>query len=84
MTAKELAIRDICSDLKERNKSFIAFRKELNSTMRKLVSKQIKKQKSISSPFKALSKSNTELVAHCFFSKEGILYNNYEKYYDKK
>ena len=31
--------------------------------------------------FKPISKKGTQLVAHCFFTKAGVEYQNYEKYY---
>jgi hypothetical protein len=45
MSAKEQAIEDIKDDLKQQSKCFIAFRKELNKTMRQLVYRQIQAQK---------------------------------------
>ena len=47
MSARTQAIQDMIPELKKRNKSFIAFRRELNPVMRKLVSQQIKEQQSI-------------------------------------
>ena len=46
MTAKQQAIQDIKDSLKKEGKAFIAFRSELNPVMRKLVSNQLKEQKS--------------------------------------
>jgi hypothetical protein len=33
--------------------------------------------------FKKYNRSNQQLVAHCFFSKSGVKYDNYDKYYSK-
>ena len=44
MSAKETAIRDIKEDLKQNHKSFIAFHKELNPIMDRIVKKQLEKQ----------------------------------------
>jgi hypothetical protein len=49
MTAKEQAILDIKEELKEQHKSFLAFHKNLNSIMDKLVENQLKLQASIRS-----------------------------------
>ena len=80
MSARTQAIQDMMPELKKRNKSFIAFRRELNPVMRKLVSQQIKEQKSIN-PFSTPSHSNSQLVAHCFFAHGQVEYNNYDEYY---
>ena len=45
MSAREVALQDIKESLREEGKCFIAFRKNLNPIMRKLVSKHIKDQK---------------------------------------
>lgn len=45
MSAKECAIKDIKDCLRQEGKAFIAFRKELNKTMRSLVREQILAQK---------------------------------------
>lgn len=47
MTAKEQAILDIKEELKEQHKSFLAFHKNLNSIMDRLVENQIRLQTSI-------------------------------------
>ena len=31
--------------------------------------------------FKKYNRSNQQLIAHCFFSKAGIQYENYDKFY---
>jgi hypothetical protein len=33
---------------------------------------------------KQINKSNSQLVAHCFFSKGEVHYENYDKYYQKE
>ena len=33
---------------------------------------------------KKYNRSNQQLVAHCFFSKGEVVYNNYDKYYQGK
>ena len=48
MSAKQQAILDIKEELVRQSKSFLAFRRELNPIMRKLVHEQIKKQKEVS------------------------------------
>ena len=83
MSARTQAIQDMMPELKKRNKSFIAFRRELNPVMRKLVSQQIKEQQSIN-PFSTPSHSNSQLVAHCFFAHGKVEYNNYDKYYTQE
>ena len=80
MSAKEQATLDIMADLENQNKCFIAFRRELNPVMRKLVSQQIRQQQSIN-PFSTPSHSNSQLVAHCFFVHGEVKYNDYSKYY---
>lgn len=80
MSARTQAIQDMMPELKKRNKSFITFRRELNPVMRKLVSQQIKEQKSIT-PFSTPSHSNSQLVAHCFFAHGEVQYTNYSNYY---
>ena len=80
MSAKEQATLDIMADLEKSNKCFIAFHRELNPIMRKLVSQQIRQQQSINS-FLAPSYSNSQLVAHCFFVHGEIEYSDYSKYY---
>ena len=81
MSAKEYAVQDIKDDLMKEKRSFLAFRKELNPVMRRLVSRQIKDQ-IILNPYPTPSHSNSQLVAHCFFSKGKVRLNNYAKYYD--
>lgn len=84
MNAKEAAIRDMIPELKKHNKCFLAFKKELNPIMRRLVKNQIKQQNALN-PFHFPSKSSSQLVAHCFFSKSlgtAKLYN-YKEYYEK-
>jgi len=84
MNVKQLAIQDIVEDLKHENKTFIAFRNELNPVIRKIVAKQIGLQNKISSPL--FTKKPAQLIAHCFFMKstgKSTLYN-YSKYYEKK
>ena len=44
MTARQQAIQDIKDDLRQHNLSFIAFRKELNPIMDRLVNQQLKEQ----------------------------------------
>lgn len=34
--------------------------------------------------FKKYNRSNQQLVAHCFFSKAGIQYDNYDKFYQRQ
>ena len=80
MSARTQAIQDMMPELKKRNKSFIAFRRELNPVMRKLVSQQIKEQQSIT-PFSTPTPSTSQLIARCFFCKGEIKYSNYSKYY---
>ena len=80
MSAKDAAIMDMIPELAKRNKSFIAFRKELNPIMRRLVSQQIRQQRNIN-PFSTPSHSNCQLVAHCFFAHGKVEYNDYSTYY---
>ena len=81
MTAKQQALVDIQEDLNKNHKSFIAFRNELNTVMRKIVSEQIKNQRHLTSPFNN-SPANSQLVAHCsFISKGNVDFNDYTKYY---
>lgn len=80
MSAKEQAIIDMLPELEKRNKNFIAFRRELNPVMRKLVSQQIKEQQNIT-PFSTPTPSTSQLIAHCFFCKGEVKYSNYSKYY---
>ena len=81
MSAKEQATLDIMADLKNQNKCFIAFHKELNPVMRKLVSHQIKQQKEITNLFSSPSHSHAQLIARCFFAKGEVKFNDYTKYY---
>lgn len=48
MTAKQKAIQDIRTELKNESKSFIAYRTELNRQMRNLVNEHLKAQKQVS------------------------------------
>ena len=34
--------------------------------------------------YKKYNRSNQQLVAHCFFSKAGIVYENFDKYYQQQ
>lgn len=83
MSAKEAAINDIKKDLLQHNKSFIAFKQELNPIMRKLVRKHLMEQQSINT-FHTPLFHNAQLVAHCFFCKSDntASLSNYSKYYD--
>lgn len=45
MTAKQQALKDIKESLKKEERTFIAFRSELNPTMRRIVSEYLKEQK---------------------------------------
>ena len=86
MTAKDAAIQDMLPELERQNKCFLAFKKELNPAMRRLVRTQLREQRSISTPhFHLPSKASSQLVARCFFSKsEGTAtLSNYSKYYKK-
>lgn len=82
MNAKEQAMLDIQEDLQQNHKSFIAFHKELNPIMRKLVSKQIRRQQSLN-PFVSPTHANSQLVARCFFAKGEAKLSNYSKYYEQ-
>ena len=79
MSAKEAAVLDIKEDLKKQGKCFIAFRKDLNPVMRKLVREQIHAQ----NPFR--KKHYGQLIAHCLFSytTKEVKYDNYSKYYEQ-
>jgi hypothetical protein len=84
MSAKDVAIRDMLPELESQNKCFLAFKKELNPAMRKLVRNQLREQRRISNPHHHRpSKASSQLVAHCFFSKSDgtVMLNNYTKYY---
>ena len=81
MSAKEQAVLDIMADLKNQNKCFIAFRKELNPIMRKLVSYQIKQQKEMANPLNFHPHTHSQLIARCFFAKGEVKLENYTKYY---
>lgn len=47
MSAKEQAIQDIKDDLRKQGKSFLAFHRNLNPIMNRLVNKQLKEQEDI-------------------------------------
>ena len=82
MSTKESAIQDIKEDLKKQRKCFIAFHNELNPVMRKLVIQQLREQSNLSQA--RPSHSNSQLVAHCFFTASGkVKLNNYSKYYNQ-
>ena len=81
MSAKEQATLDIMADLKNQNKCFIAFRRELNPIMRKLVSHQIRQQKDLFNPFNSYPHTHSQLMARCFFTKGEVKFNDYTKYY---
>ena len=81
MSAKEQATLDIMADLEKSNKSFIAFRRELNPVMRKLVSHQIRQQQETFSPFNPNLNAHSQLMARCFFAKGEVRLENYTKYY---
>ena len=86
MSAKECAIKDIQNDLQHEGKSFLNFRSNLNAVMRKLVSHQIQAQKQITESFwQVPPRANTQLMAHCFFSKSTAKaeLNDYSKFYEK-
>jgi len=83
MTAQQQAVLDIKEDLKRNSRSFIAFNAKLNPIMRRLVREQLKSQ-SIINPLSSPTPANSQLVAHCFFCKGEIKYNNYDKYYTKQ
>lgn len=84
MTAKKQAIMDIKDALRQNHKAFIAFRRELNPIMNKLVCNHIRQQQSISL-WEPASKVNAQLVARCFFSHTTgtATLTNYESYYNK-
>lgn len=79
MSVKEIAIKDIREELSKEGKSFLAFHKELNPIMRKLVKQQLFEQ-----GYRPKTRK-TQLMAHCFFchSTEEIKYNDYSKYYEQ-
>ena len=81
MSPKDLAVRDIKEDLRNQNKSFLAFHNELNPAMRKIVSSQIKEQVSITNPFNMPVRHKTQLMARCFFANGQVRLENYSKYY---
>ena len=85
--AKQQAILDIKEDLKRNHKCFLAFHSELDPVMESLVNQQIKAQSTTHhNPLPSLhkaTKTNSQLVAHCFFAKGEIHYENYDKYYKK-
>lgn len=82
MSAKNIAVQDIQKDLEKHGKCFLAFHSELNPVMRRLVREQLREQHSLT-PARP-SHSNSQLVAHCFFTASGkIQLNNYSKYYQK-
>lgn len=83
MSAKEQATLDIMADLEKSNKSFIAFRRELNPVMRKLVSHQIRQQQEAFSLFNSNLNAHSQLMARCFFAKGEVKLENYTKYYNK-
>lgn len=84
MTPKDLAVRDIQNDLNRQGKTFLAFHNELNPSMRKIVSSQIKEQVSITNPFNMPVKHKFQLMARCFFCKGKVKFENYSKYYESK
>lgn len=47
MDAKEVAIQDIKDDLKQQSKSFLAFHKQLNPIMKKIVNTYIQQQSNL-------------------------------------
>lgn len=47
MSAKQQALQDIKAELKSEGRSFIAFYRELNETMKELVKEHINKQKKL-------------------------------------
>lgn len=85
MTAKEQAIKDIKSELKNVNshcflsKSFIEYRPYLNPVMRSLVKQQLDEQRHLK-PKRV--KSNRQIVASCFFCDSGKL--KVVRYYNSK
>ena len=85
MSAKEKAILDIQEQLIKEHKSFLPFRTHLDSVMYRLVRQHIREQQRLSGkPSIIPDKTNSQLVAHCFFSKSGIKFDNYSRYYDNK
>lgn len=78
MTPKQLAVLDIKEDLKQQGKCFIAFKTNLNPSMRRLVRDQIREQ----TPF-GRTVRKTQLVAHCLFciTTGEVKFNNYSRYY---
>lgn len=80
MSAKDAAIQDMIPELEKRNKTFLAFHSELNPIMDQLVEQHIRAQQSL---FKRFDKSNSQLMAHCYFCKSNntVKFSNYEKYY---
>ena len=82
MTARQAAIRDIQDDLRQNHKCFIAFKRELNPVMDKLVRNQLEQQ-NILNLFHPHSKADFQLEAHCFFSKanQSAVLTNYDNYY---
>lgn len=83
MSAKEKAIQDIKEDLRKNSKCFLDFHNELNPVMRLLVRQQLKQQIKLTNYHKP-SRTNSQLVAHCFFTASGkVQLNNYSKYYQK-
>lgn len=47
MPAKKQALKDIREDLKKEGRAFIAYKSELNTSMRNLVHRQLREQKSL-------------------------------------
>ena len=84
MTPKDLAVKDMKDDLSKENRSFLAFHNELNPAMRRLVSKQIKKQIEMTNPLNMPVRHKHQLIARCFFCKGNVKYENYSKYYENK
>lgn len=82
MTARQQAEKDIRKDLSRQGKCFLAFRSELNPVMRHLVRQYLREQ-SIARPFTSPSRTNSQLVARCFFCNGEVKLNNYDRYYDK-
>lgn len=80
--AKQQALMDIKNDLQQNGKTLIPFRQKLNHVIGKLVYGHIQKQENLQHPFQQHTKSNTQLVAHCFFSAGRALLNDYSKYYE--
>jgi len=80
MTAQEQAILDIKDELHNQHKSFIAFRTELNPTMKSLVRRQITAQRNAKVP----TYVKVEKVARCFFAKGKVEYFNYRNKYANK